>query len=68
MLPNGGGGGASGFYGSRILDKIADGLWIFNFQPTGLWIWDGEWTVDWVLFLRRIKEFVSENNGFIRFV
>ena len=29
----GGGGG-----GSRILDKNGDGLWIFNFQPTGLWI------------------------------
>ena len=33
-----GGGGGSGFYGSRILDKIGDELWIFNFQPTGLWI------------------------------
>ena len=33
-----GGGGGTGFYGSRILDKIGDGLWIFNFQPTGLWI------------------------------
>ena len=32
------GRGASGFYGSRILDKIGDGFWIFNFQSTGLWI------------------------------
>ena len=34
----GGGGGGSGFCRLRILDKIGDGLWIYNFQPSGLWI------------------------------
>ena len=63
-MGGGGRGEASGFYEPRILDKIGDGLWIVNFQPTGLWISNGERIVDWVLFLRWIKDFVSENNGF----
>ena len=50
--------GTIGFCGTSISGKIVDALWKFDFQPSGLWIWDGKWVVDLNLF------FVASEEGF----